>query len=74
MKGIPGYLTVESGVVEAFGAIAACRKSVLDEKLILMALCVFFLLFKKQGIYNIGKEPGLFSMRVVGIKRATPAP
>lgn len=67
---------MESGVVEAFGAIAACRKSILDEKveMVLMATYVFFLLFKKQGIYNIGKEPGLFSMRVVGIKRETPAP
>lgn len=42
-------------------------------KLVLMNL-LCFLFFEKPGIYNIGKNAGPFSMRIVGIKRVTPAP
>lgn len=35
-------------------------------------LCLF-LPTKQQGIYNTGKEPGLFSMKIVALKRQAPA-
>lgn len=38
--------------------------------LLLLFVCFWF--FQKQGIYKLGEEPGVFSMRIVGIKRASP--
>lgn len=38
-----------------------------------LSLCSF-LFFEKPGLYNTGGNEGLFSMRVVGIKRVTSAP
>lgn len=34
----------------------------------------FFVYFEKQGLYNTGETPGLFSVRIVGIKRVAPGP
>lgn len=44
-------------------------------KLVLMTVnSLFPFVFEKAGIYNIGGKAGLFSMRILEIKKVTSAP
>lgn len=42
--------------------------------LLMIAVSLFLLFFEKPGIYSLGGNAGLFSMRLVGIKKVTSAP